>query len=1379
MALAAYSATLYSCDQQFSSRTFLPLLKRIHALPCIPEVLRGLTFPELLVTCTDPTYRIYESIDLNKTDPLFAPLNQLIQALERHEELDPSLREVRNLYQEYIEGACLLKGKERRLLLKGPSRHFALIQGKTVTLFSLEKVGKEVVSIGLCSTTSLGKGGVFSSKRGVPLIRDLQAEESSPFEALQYWIAPYLRAASLEKREAILEQLSTSFSTLIAYDELLPQLLAERGSVDTISLAFCFRANLNRPDRQGRSPLHRAAKTGRVEIVRALVECRVTIDLRDLNGRTPLHLAALWGHQPVVEALIELRGDPQLMTNEGETLLHLAVISGDLGLVLFLLKQPFSEEWLYHRDSDGKTPLHRAVWGEAKKEIVDALTKAGAPVNLGNIYGYTALHWAAKHGHIESVRLLIKAGSQIDILNQNGESPFDLALTWGQDEVVWLLLTNGDRIETQLSSSSRGASPIGSFDSEGTIYRAFEAAYDSGDLIQQIFWLEKLGKIYIDKKNYITAAHLMNGALAIVEKSSISSAYRRVLLNRLERIEGLFILENFKIKSPSHHRNYLTKHREELQRIRAGAANRLEQGLTAREVQELLTKSYRALLGALIDESIALIGRGYPNGFAVMGLGSMARSEMAPYSDLEFAFLVRDPSPSNLDYFRQLSQLLILKIINMGETKCEILRFKRTTSGEDRPAKSLVHSGFSVDIGGLCPNGKSGVYELIGSPKQLAELQTEDWLRQNDAEIILVNAMTTVCCVAGDQRLVVAYEEEVNRILNTSPSASSSSSPIRRVREIRAFELMQGYVREFCPRLNQDKIDLRGFDVKHELYRLPQTVISGLALYYDLRSKNTLDRIEELRKRKIITDEGAKRLKNAFRLIVMLRIRSHLFYKSEKEVIYHSRGPSDENAVDLFVMTPAMTGVLCGIYRTLIPLHETAQAFLKGEIAAFSHSTFYNQSVGEYDRSELVDFQTGNIELVTSAVALNPNNITARADLGTIHLASSIGRGVTSGEDRRAIENLEESLSILRARYPDTPHLEIAKNLMQLGHAYKQFGNYDRAIEQYHASLEMFKQLISEKPSLISAVGEILINLESVLGEAYNSCGKHNQAIDHFNASLMISRQIGDDQPHDDVISQLTINNLTSLAGVYLSCSKHDQALEYLGAALAITMGIHNGEPHLDIVKQLDFMAAILLSCNKHDQANEYFDAALTMKRRIYADEPNDDIVKSLYYLGLNCQSLKNFQRSIDCFNAALTMKRQLNGDKPNTDTVNILRGLAFIYKEVGDLQQVVQYFDAALRMRRQIHNGQPHLDVVDSLMNLGDACKALNKTQRAIESYEEFLVMKKQLNGDRPDSDIVDALNNLGDLYSDLGEFDRAAKLYESCLMMSKDLQTDRLRIS
>lgn len=1354
----------------------LPLLRALYLLPDLPSSLEGLTFPELF----------FHEPELNPSERKLSSI-QLLD-LER---VSPQLREI------YEEGPLM-------------TRLFALLDGEQLTLFSVRK-REELVQLGCSSVAAIGDHSVFIScdrrllQRLFPsplwegLIAlassdPLSIAESSPIGAVRSWIL------TQEKQQPLLDSLFDHFPDLPNSQGLL-HLIAEEGKVEAIRSAIDHGVRPNEIDRNHQTPLHRAVQAGKVENAVALITSGADKDPQDLDGKSPLHLALIQSNLSMVEALLEMGCDARLLTSHRENPLHLALSKGSIDLVGSLLRHPASREWLNQVDSDGRGALHLAVWGDPKPAIVELLLSKGATVDLLTPDGFTPLHWAATHGHLESGRLLLQAGARIDLFNENGDIPFDLALTSGQDELVGLFLGFGENLFSSASSSSSSPEPLPtSSDAEGAAYLAFEKAYESQNKRGQAFWLQKLAQIRIEKRDPLSAAHLLNASFVLAMASGVTPSYKAHLLNRLERIEERFLWETLQRKSPEDHRDYLAHYRNRLETVRSQFAERLVNRTVIEANQELLTQGYQEILISLIEESIRLIGKSPPDRFAVMGLGSMARREVAPYSDIEFAFLVEDNSPETMDYFRELSQLLTLKMVNMGETKCELLRFKRGKGGrEDRPAKSFVPTGFSMDIGGLCPAGKSGVYELIGTPNQLAQLQREKWLRSNSSEIILVNAMTTVSCLMGDLRLVAAYKKEVKKILDKKIVRTFWQGKIQTLRQVRALELIRGFVSEFEPRLDQDKIDLRGFDVKKELYRLPQTVISGLALYYDLKSSNTLEKIGELQEKGLISPAGADRLKQVFRSILTLRAQAHLFYKTECEILYHDRGegaPEDER---LFMISPEMKSELIEIYRTLVPLHRQAIDFLRGDKRSLRNASFYDSSVGTYnDRLRQNQQYAPALTSAEGHAALDPTSDAqwtlgrAQTDIGknresaksfeeTLRLLKNEhgdqphpeiaailkNLGIVYrilGENARAIDYLKQSLKMNMALYGDQPRPEIAANLSNLGVVYQGLGKNLKAIDYCKQSLKMGELLYGDQPNQ-----EIASTLNN-LGTAYRALGENSQAIDFFKKSLTMQLQLYGDQPHPEIAM-----SLMNLGCGYHALGDYAQAVSCLGESLAMKKELYGDHPHPEVANSLNNLATTYLALGKNDQAIHCLEQSLAMKKVLYEDSPHPSLVDSLLNLGNVYRALADYTRAISYYEESLKICNLIYSEKPHPNTSNILNNLGLVYRALGKCSEAIECHEQSLAMKRQLYGDQPHPDITASLVNLGMIYFTLGQNSQAIGYYMQSLVMMEKLYHSRPHPDIIKALNNLGGAYYALGKITQAAGYYKQSLKMGELFYGDR----
>ena len=97
-------------------------------------------------------------------------------------------------------------------------------------------------------------------------------------------------------------------------------------------------ANAHAINVRGQSPLHLAAMTDNVEIVRMLVDGGADIDVAvPGNNIRPLHNAATNGCTHVCEFLLKYGADMDAQTAQGDTALHLAAVNGHADIVSLLL----------------------------------------------------------------------------------------------------------------------------------------------------------------------------------------------------------------------------------------------------------------------------------------------------------------------------------------------------------------------------------------------------------------------------------------------------------------------------------------------------------------------------------------------------------------------------------------------------------------------------------------------------------------------------------------------------------------------------------------------------------------------------------------------------------------------------------------------------------------------------------------------------------------------------------------------------------------------------------------------------------------------------------------------------------------------------------
>lgn len=154
-------------------------------------------------------------------------------------------------------------------------------------------------------------------------------------------------------------------------------------------------------------------------------EQRPALARRDSLGRLPLHYAAQFGFVVVCQIIMSKMQEwdqfhvgsgidgPEWQDTEGNAPLHLAVIGGHPLTTQALLK---GEDWrgeassiIKARGSISKSGTVLAIATKANfTEIVGMLVKAGIDINWQDETGETALHIAARFGHLNCAKILLE-----------------------------------------------------------------------------------------------------------------------------------------------------------------------------------------------------------------------------------------------------------------------------------------------------------------------------------------------------------------------------------------------------------------------------------------------------------------------------------------------------------------------------------------------------------------------------------------------------------------------------------------------------------------------------------------------------------------------------------------------------------------------------------------------------------------------------------------------------------------------------------------------------------------------------------------------------------------------------------------------------------
>ncbi|KAM7155655.1 ankyrin repeat domain-containing protein 16 isoform 1-T1 [Molossus nigricans] len=282
---------------------------------------------------------------------------------------------------------------------------------------------------------------------------------------------------------------------------------ARHGHRDILAyLAEAWDMNIEAANRDYKRPLHEAASMGYQDCVRYLLGRGAVVDCLKKADWTPLMMACTRKNLEVIQDLVEHGANPLLKNKDGWNSFHIASREGDPTILQYLLtvcpdawkteskicrtplhtaakkmeqrlvpggKKHFidapessnshlsslSNAWLFRgskgasseacisaEDSLGAQALHRAAVTGQNEAIRFLVSELGIDVDVRATSTHlTALHYAAKEGHVSTVQTLISLGADINSKDERNRSALHLACAGQHMACIQFLLHSGLR----------------------------------------------------------------------------------------------------------------------------------------------------------------------------------------------------------------------------------------------------------------------------------------------------------------------------------------------------------------------------------------------------------------------------------------------------------------------------------------------------------------------------------------------------------------------------------------------------------------------------------------------------------------------------------------------------------------------------------------------------------------------------------------------------------------------------------------------------------------------------------------------------------------------------------------------------------------------
>ena len=627
-----------------------------------------------------------------------------------------------------------------------------------------------------------------------------------------------------------------------------------------------------------------------------------------------------------------------------------------------------------------------------------------------------------------------------------------------------------------------------------------------------------------------------------------------------------------------------------------------DQTAEVKKLSGTVSGKMKQFFASIIDECLAVLGTPSCD-YEVIVFGSIARNETTPYSDFEWAILTSSEEEECKVFFRNLTNLVHLQVINLGETILPSMNIE-AINGEWF-YDDVTPRGVSFD--GLLPQackiplGNMKDFELIHTPEKMAEFQSNEWYQKNWR---LADTLMTFSPLHLEKSMLVkAYRNETDKILSSpcdsescQHDASSDAWPTRG--SCRGLRVLQEDLSRYWDMMtgNNDLDEGKFYDVKKEIYRLPDRLITALAKCCKVKSAGIFDILDELYEKEVISSEARDNLASASAIAIRLRLSTYLKVgKQDEQLSIISNEKPEENAPVYHMPTDEE---LFHFFFVAIPLYDELRQFKTfGNIpSSLASCSFFNNSghtIGhiycrllKYDKA---------IECYERAVRENPDNLSA--EIRRIRLA------LLASQNTQESEKVQESLDNL------------------LGKLVKDFSQLDTDDEIpppeftpliNRIDMEEYQQLFA---GLLFAF------------EIYNSLKYLRVALkirDRFKIPLTVNEI--ESLPKDESALIVLLLAYMTTSNFYITHLAQEHEIDT--SVDTLTLVIEKEGLSTKGIVLLNSLGRLLNNQGKLDKAYCCFQRSLSMQQLLYGNKPNEKTMTSLYFLGRIANKLKMYEES-------------------------------------------------------------------------------------------------------------------------------------------------------
>jgi len=267
--------------------------------------------------------------------------------------------------------------------------------------------------------------------------------------------------------------------------------------------------------------------------------------------------------------------------------------------------------------------------------------------------------------------------------------------------------------------------------------------------------------------------------------------------------------------------------------------------------------------------------------FCVVALGSLAKGEATPYSDLEYLFLIEFSNSETIAYFEKLALSSYFIIGNLQETDLGYMSIAELKGWFDDTQKSGFKIDGLKDGAGNIPTGNGSISQqnhFIVTPTSLFHKYKS--VLDDPQDDAIVGDLTAKLQFT---RLVYCHGDGAEKLLDQFSEQKLVLQPNDRRQEVNR-EMFIADAKKYGFKPTEDMIN-NGFSIntKKELYRYPSILLYNILIIFNISLTHSWKSLDNLKEMKHISVSLYEHILFLLACACYLRLSTYHFYDSAKD----------------------------------------------------------------------------------------------------------------------------------------------------------------------------------------------------------------------------------------------------------------------------------------------------------------------------------------------------------------------------------------------------------------------------------------------------------------------------------------------------------------